>query len=282
MKTEDVKKLSPEERLLYWINERESIRRKKTLGLPAPWTDDEILQTYRFTCVRRMDDKVSDWLLRNWYRPYKDHENIVLAAVLARMLNNTESLTEIGFPKEWEPDSLVEKLNSRVVRGLKNFSGAYMITGTLGGTKVEQVIYKVADYMYKNPLEIDGKSMEEAVKSLIPYPGFSSFMAGQVVADLRWAMSGAWADKRRWAPIGPGSKRGMNRLKERPTDALLSQGQFLGELLEMISWLESKLPKDLTKRLEAIDYQSCLCELDKYTRALLGEGRPKQLYKGDL
>jgi len=34
-------------------------------------------------------------------------------------------------------------------------------------------------------------------------------------------------------------------------------------------------------RLEAIDYQNCLCEFDKYERALQG-GRPKRNYDGNI
>jgi len=44
--------------------------------------------------------------------------------------------------------------------------------------------------------------------------------------------------------------------------------------------LQCNLPQLLTQRLEAIDYQNCLCEWDKYERALWGEGKPKQLYWG--
>ena len=44
MNIKDVVKLSPLDRLLYWIKERESIRLKKEAGEPKPWTDDEILR----------------------------------------------------------------------------------------------------------------------------------------------------------------------------------------------------------------------------------------------
>jgi hypothetical protein len=40
------------------------------------------------------------------------------------------------------------------------------------------------------------------------------------------------------------------------------------------------LPMSITKRLEAIDWQNCCCEYDKYSRTLFGEGRPKQRYPG--
>ena len=105
-------------------------------------------------------------------------------------------------------------------------------------------------------------------------------MAGQVVADLRCAIKGDWKDKCEWAPMGPGSKRGMNRLRSRPVNQPLSQEQFLGELRSLILLCSSKLPVVIHRRMEAIDFQNCLCEYDKYSRTLEGTGRPKQLYPG--
>ena len=79
-------KKDPKNRFLYWIKERESIRKKKEAGNPKPWTDDPILQNYRFCNVRRMDDTVSQWLLKNWYEPYFDHPNMLSAAGLSSMI----------------------------------------------------------------------------------------------------------------------------------------------------------------------------------------------------
>jgi len=105
-------------------------------------------------------------------------------------------------------------------------------------------------------------------------------MAGQVVADLRWAMKGKWRDRNRWAPIGPGSRRGLNRLLEQDIKTPVKQEEFVKRLRQMIVTCEAFLPIELTNRMEAMDWQNCLCEFDKYSRVLLGEGRPKQLYPG--
>ena len=40
MLIEDVKSLSPEERFVYWIKERESIRVSRLLRSRGPWTND--------------------------------------------------------------------------------------------------------------------------------------------------------------------------------------------------------------------------------------------------
>lgn len=280
MKIKEVKKLSAFDRLVYWITERESIRLKKESGCKWPWTDDEVLSTYKFCNVRRADDRVSRWLITNWYEPYFDHPNMIVAATLARQLNNPASLEEVGFPEEWDADRIEGILNDRVTRGLTNFSPAYMITGTLGGTKVQQIVNKVVTPIHVNRPALNRKSMERSCEVLLPYAGFSTFIAGQVVSDLRWGMKGSWSDKMSWAPVGPGSRRGLNVVLGREFDAPMKQAEFSLHFQGLMEGLRNELPTWITDRMEAIDFQNCLCETYKYTKTLNGEGRPKQLYRG--
>lgn len=285
MKIAGVKKLSPFERLVYWIRERESIRLKKEAGEPKPWTEDEILQSYRFCNVRRMDDKVSQWLMTNWYEPYKDHPNILTAVALARFVNKPESLNVVtqsvfSFPKpKWDKI----KTGLRIIKssGETVFNGAYMVRGN--STKSPDKIGTVVDEYVRPMIErvmIANHSMEQTWEQIKDSYGFGSFMAGQVVADLRWAVSGPWNDRNEWAPIGPGSLRGMNRLQGRELKTPISQEDFLIELRAMVLNLKSGVPSSIRNRLELMDYQNCLCEYDKYNRALNGEGRPKSRYAG--
>lgn len=288
MKIKDVKKLTAFERLTYFITERESIRIARKNKKPAPWTDDERLQTYRFCNVRRMDDKVSQWLLKHWYAPHKNNPNMVVAATIARHFNLPsclQHLTKFVFG-EYQPDKIKETVRKLKASGQTVFNGAYMVRGMAKKEphwtpcKGDQVLDRVCQPMVETPPIVDTSSMETSVEALLPYWGFSTFMAGQVVADLRWALTGTWADRHDWAPIGPGSKRGINRLQERLLDQPLQQEEFLAELTEMMTNLKTVLPTSITGRLEAQDYQSCLCEFDKSERVLWGEGVPKQLYRG--
>lgn len=281
MKLSEVRKLNPIDRLTYWIKERESIRLKKEAGKPKPWTDDEILQSYRFCNPRRMDDKVSKWLYLNWYKPYFNHPCTLPAVALARFINKPESLSLIthlvytpGRPKWREIKSTLRKYRDA---GNVIFNGAYMVRGNDGQDKIECV---VDHYVRPMRVEIDRSSMEETWKAIHDCYGFGSFMAGQVVADLRWALDGSWEDRKIWAPIGPGSAKGMNRVQGRLPGQSLGQLQFLDELQVLILVLQRKLPKSISSRMEAHDYQNTLCELSKYEKALWDEGRPKQLYKG--
>lgn len=280
MKIKQVAELSPLDRFVYWIAERESIRLKRLSGLPKPWTNDEILQRYRFCNVRRMDDKVSQWLLKNWYEPYQDHPNMLIACVLARNFNLPAALETIGFPELWQPKHIKRTLRTMKAKGNCIFNGAYIVRGNDGVDKIASVIDYTVKPLVKSPLTVYPNSMRKTWEGLVARYGFGSFMAGQVVADLRWAITGRWADRRRWAPIGPGSMRGMNILLGRELNHHLPQKEFLSELTNVIVKASQKLPKALTRRLECMDWQNCLCEVSGYEKVLWNRGRKKQLYPG--
>ena len=273
MKIAEVRKLTPQERFLYWIEEREAIRLCREKGKPKPWTDDEILQQYRFCNVRRMDDTVSRWLLDNWYKPNYDHHNIVLACALGRFINLPSSLEAIGFPYFWDPTRVKDVLHKQT----KVFNAAYIVsTNGVSGDKVDIVIDSHIKPL--RTLSVPTSSMQEACKVLTSSKGVGTFMAGQIVADLRWACGGqgSWRDRLKWAPIGPGSRRGANRLLGRD----IKDSEFGSVLTDVISLCRTCLRRGIVDRLEAIDYQNCLCEFDKFERTLHGEGRPKRKYNG--
>lgn len=282
MKIERVKTLSVWDRYFYFVEEREKVRIAKEIGAPQPWTDDEIISTYRFCNMRRMDDRVSQWLLNNWYKPYFDHPNMLPAVAVARFVNLPSSLSQITtavFQKSYDPDLIVRILRHHRDAGNTVFNGAYMVRGNDGMDKIDCVVNYYVKAIRELDDPVDRSSMEKTHTNLLEAFGMGSFMAGQIVADLRWAMKGRWGDRRIWAPIGPGSKRGMNRLYERGLGDTLSQVAFGTNLSILIQRANERLPAQITERMEAQDWQNTLCEFDKYERALQGEGRPKQLYK---
>lgn len=279
MQVEEVKRLSVEERFIYWIKERESIRIKKEKGLPKPWTDDRIFQTYKFTCVRRMNDKVSQWLLKNWYQPNYNHPNMLLNVVLGRLFNKPSTLEHIGFQTKWDPN-VRYRLKEYRDSGNTVFNGAYIVsTNGLSGDKIDVLFDHLIEPLVNNLPKLDTDSVERSVSKLCGYWGLSTFLAGQIVADLVFATKGTWSDKCTWAAIGPGSRRGMNRFLSKPVDSGMTQGMFNDHLTKAITLLRTKLPH-IMKGLHAIDVQSCFCEFDKYERCLHKEGTPKQRYQG--
>ena len=269
------------ERFFYYINERHNIYRKQQENEKFPWTEDEILQTYSFCNVFRELDKVTIWLRKNWKEPYADHPNLPFAMAVARQINWPDTLEAIGFPEKWEPERVKHIMQSRKDCGWKVYTGAYMLTGTLGGTKIEQTIDKILTPLYKNPPPIYPESLEKTWKEYLPYAGFSGFMGYEVVTDLRHTKHLENAeDIMTWANAGPGAKRGLNRIYERPLNQTIKTPQLNEEMKLLLNFSEHEgILEKYVPKLEMREIEHCLCEFDKYERVRLGEGRPRSKYK---
>ena len=170
------------DRFFSYINERHAIYIRRQAGVKPFWTEDKILQTYSFCNVFRELDTVTIWLRENWKEPYADHPNLPFAMSVARQINWPDTLQEIGFPEEWNPDRVKDIMQGRMDRGEKVYTGAYMLTGTLGGTKVEQTIDKILTPLYENHPEIHPDSLQKTWSEYLRYSGFSGFMAYEAVS----------------------------------------------------------------------------------------------------
>lgn len=266
----------------YWIRERESIRSQREKGKKRPWTKDPILLKYRFCNVRRMDDRVSQWLMKNWYKPHKDSHHIPFACSVARQINWPETLadlTPLVFGK-WDANKAMKLMERRKYMGQKVYTGAYMLTGTLGGTKIEQTIKKILSPIKRTPPPLHWDSMEKTHAAYLPRAGYSSFIAGQVVADMVGCGYLDAEDTLTWAPLGPGSKRGLNRLHGRPLESGIPKKQAVAEMVDVYAEMRVRLPSIFKDRgLILMDLQNCLCEFDKYVRTSNGEGRPRSIFQ---
>lgn len=281
------------EKLVYWISEREKIRRLRESGTLAPWTGDKILQGVRFCNVRRMDDKVSKWLLDNWYPKNVigySQATVLAAAGLARLINWPDSLegminTRQGHFTKWDYEKAKTYFQARKAAGDKVFTGVYIINAAGGGSKVDIVLRQV-NTLYLHPELMDISSMESTHSKLQAVPGIGSFIAGQIVADLRHAWPGPWSDRHTWAPLGPGSRRGMGWLHGWDGVAKLAPVRqsdfelFLADLVMQLRGFDEFIDVMKDRKLEMHDVQNCLCEYDKFMRLSNGTGQAKNKFNG--
>ena len=267
--------------LAHFILEREQVRKNHDLKLARPWTNDPILQKYRFCNIRREDDRVTRWLRKRWR---KDHTNVELAMLLARMVNWPPTLEELGFPYTWQPKRALRILQERAARGEKVWGSAYVITTC--GRKMEKDDYVVNIVLNEAakvmPLARPGMKLEQYWSKLRQIPGLGAgFIAAQVVADLKFTQHHPLCDAKdwwTWAVPGPGSRRGIQRYFNNGELTGRSTPEFLRALHDI---MEETWPLLVGKigPLHAQDWQNCLCEWDKYMRVVRGEGKPKSLYK---
>lgn len=265
-----------------FITERERVRVAKERGTAKPWTDDIILQTFRFCNVRREDDAVTRWIAENWRTPHQDDPHVWFAMVVARLFNLPASLEVLGYPVPWKV-SAMGRLTRFRDQGNKVFNAAYIVsTNGRAMDKIDYVVEHILRPMWLNRVMLKihpTTTLENFHARLMHFNGMGSFMAAQVVADVKYtpALRGA-QDWYSWAAPGPGSMRGLNRVLDKDPDAPWGK-RWLPTLQQLRDAVLPTLPKTL-RDLHAQDIQNCLCEFDKYQRIKLQQGRPKQLYPG--
>lgn len=268
----------------HWITEREKCREGYEKGLPKPWSSDPILQAYRFCNVRREDDKVTKWIKNNWRDPYDGNPNMVLAMVMARTVNWPATLDEIKFPdfspsyfRDWK-EAVREIMKKRRTDGEKVWTGAYLVsTNGHRMDKIDYILDRVWTPIYEQFSDPENRWLENYHKALMQFDGMGSFMAAQVVCDLKYTSVLSQApDWDTWSAIGPGSKRGLNRFYGRKLEGNISASLYKIE----IASLQAAVQQYCNMALHAQDIQNCLCEFDKYVRVKNDEGKPRSGYNG--
>lgn len=85
-----------------WIKERYTVHLKKDIDkLPGPWTNWDVLQKYRFTNVKREQDKETLYVLKTVL--LNDNLTLrekILNTIAFRFWNKHETFEAFGFPKK--------------------------------------------------------------------------------------------------------------------------------------------------------------------------------------
>ncbi len=266
-----------------FILSRHAVYVARDAGKERPWSNDPILQTYKFCNAFREDDRVTRWIARHWREPYKDDRHLWFAlAVARRCINLPGTLRKIGYPVPWEPDHFLRVIERRKRKGKKIFnSAAYklIVSGQSGDLAELQVKFVL------NPLWASrdkfrphsNDTLQSFYHRLTAAPFMGSFYAAQVVADLKYV--GKLRHARDWwefVASGPGSRRGLNRVLQRVTDAAWDEQEWIEELRRLRKEISPALAKAGLPQMHAQDLQNCLCEFDKYERIRLGEGRGRK------
>lgn len=271
--------------LWYWVREREVARRRKEGGKPWPWTEDEILQSYRFCNVRREDDRVTVWIRKSIRQAFAGHPMLWLMLCIARQINWPETLLELITEDAWpsnprfEPQLMTAVLNARKARGDKIYTGAYMISAppAKGADKQAYIAENVIGALWRRREHFPNLhvTMRRVHEWITASNGWGPFMAYQAVVDMRFTpILGDAPDRSTWAAAGPGTIRGLNRLHGRPVATSLSQRQALLEMQAIYRTVEA----ETGVAMDFSDVPNILCETDKYLRVKNGEGKPRALY----
>jgi len=276
-----------QDELLTFMSERHKIYVRREMGEAKPWTDDPILQTYKFCNVYRELDRGTIWFAKNWRNT---HEDCWFASLVYRFVNWPETAQDIGFPVPWKFKKFITAIDKRAAAGKKCYSSAYMIS-THGVTQYKSLyLAESLDKIWKQrhiirPRKND--TLYEFHTRLMSCFDVGSFLAGQVVADIKYSDPFLKKAEDWWtfAASGPGSRRGLNRVCQAspnnpPVDEPWKEEHWRRQLAELHEVLKPFLARVQMPPIHAQDLQNCLCEFDKYERVRLGEGRPKSKYPG--
>jgi hypothetical protein len=265
--------------LMRFIGLRETARQRKAEG-KFPYSKDPIIARFRFCNVRREDDRVTRWVAFHWRAAHGLDPDLWFAMCVARLaLNDIDSMTQLGYPVPWKPKAFLKMVEARQAAGQRVYGPAYMIaTPGWSGPKHQFLVEKLLTPLWQNRRKlrpIKGDTLAGFHARLTAMHGVGSFTGGQVVADLKYVppldQASDWWD---WATPGPGSRRGLNRVCDRGLNDAWRDQDWLATLTKLRLVVNGRLPEPL----HAQDLQNCLCEFDKYERARLQEGTPKQLY----
>lgn len=313
-----------------YARERHKVYLRRTAGDGRPWSKDRIFHTNRFTNVFRELDKTTAWFRDIVREPLADDKRVVLATVLFRMLNRIEVGEAIfaqgdllngttafdEFTETGKTGQLKSTITSFVGKRGPYVTGAYIISTPPGQPKLDGVLRIVSDFnkswQHKQILEMWGnRSHMEAVFELlreVPYLG--KFHSYEIVTDLRHTKLLRNApDVLTWANMGPGARRGLNRVFNRPQpgerrarwNGTIHRDQALVEMRELLKLSrDARLWPQWAKatgkasgdnggftsasdwpRWELREVEHTLCEFDKYERVRNGEGKPRGKFTGE-
>lgn len=299
------------ERFFAYSRERHQIYLNRAAGKPRPWTDDAILRHYRFCNIYRELDKVTTWFRANVRAPLSTDPNVFLATLVFRMFNRISTGEAIFLQRglfvgqtAWDVflnSGDVEVLKAAILSycGQKGpfVTGAYIVKGPMGMPKLDGVLWVIEQFYkgkqkhtdhdfeggwYDAALHIHNHNLglQWAHAWFESHPYIGRFTAYEFVTDLRYTMFLENApDILTWANPGPGARRGLNRIHNRPIIKHPPREQQLEEMRQILKQSRSNYnwPKKWP-RWEMREVEHTLCEFDKYERTLAGEGRPRGVF----
>jgi alpha-glutamyl/putrescinyl thymine pyrophosphorylase clade 1 len=269
---------------LYWrfASERHAAFERRLAGLLPPWTNDPILQVYKFCNVYRAADRVSQYMIRDvaYGSDAGDVADRVFQIVAFRTFSNIatwETLKEVlgGSPTigDLVDGRFEHALTVAKRRNGKLYTGAFILCANKAFGHDEKHKNHVA--LFKHMFlasdfairALRASSLESLVNQLQSFPLMGPFMAYQTAIDLNY--SGLFEfDENDYTQAGPGALRGLRK-------AFVSLGDY--SAADTIRWMVEQQNTEFVRLelpfaglfgrpLHAIDCQGLFCELDKYCR----------------
>lgn len=286
----------------YWkfAAERQAVFFRRLTGIDESLTEDEVLNTYKFTNAYRASDRVSQYLIKNViYEGEQNPDELFFRILLFKTFNKIETwkllsnrIGKITY-KEYDFTKYDEVLTESLQSRISIYSAAYIMPSgskSFGQTYKHRNHLKLIEKMMADKLPrlvSDAKSMQQVFELLRSYPMIGDFLAYQYAIDLNYSELTNFNEMSFVVP-GPGAKDGIRKC--------FSDFGGLSEV-DLIKCMADR-QEDEFKRLgidfqslwgrplQLIDCQNLFCEVDKYARivhpeimGISGRTRIKQKFK---
>lgn len=266
----------------YFASERHAAFERRVAGTPAPWTDDSILQTFKFCNVYRAADRVSQYMIRDvcYHNEPCSPEDRLFQIVAFRTFSKIETWRSVhAFLGRYPTlDDLGDGSFSKALDHARQengglYTGAFILCATDAygqGLKHLNHIELFRHMFLIDPLGtrlLEARSLREVYDLLHTYPLMGDFMSYQTTIDLNYSDLINFSENE-FTQAGPGALRGVKKCFEdlgdyKPADVIL--------------WMVENQEKEMARLglqfnglwgrpLHAIDCQGLFCETDKYCR----------------
>lgn len=275
---------TPYERYWQTAYERQRIwHRRFVLGLPAPWTTDDVMRGFSFTNVYRELDRGTIYYTERILTPLLESgatDGDILAVTAAYRLFNKVATWEACFEDmqttEWNWVDCEERVRERAKVDAV-FTAATMVCaydGKPGRDKIERVSLMLSDIFRNRELFARDlkatRQAQDAWKVLTTLPAIGPFLAYEIYSDLMYVPGRffAWGEDA-WANPGPGCQRGLKLIWPGRTDYLALMRKLRDEqdaTFEKLGLDFAAIAPPGKARLTMRSIEHWCCEFQKYER----------------
>lgn len=270
---------------LYWTfaSRRQAAFEARLAGKAWPWTDDRILQTYKFCNVFRAADRVSQYMIQDvayGRDPESTAMDRVFQIVAFRTFSKIQTWRSVidnlgGAPRleHLRNGTFASALDRAKAGNGGLYTGAFILCANKAFGYDEKHRNHVALFKHMfldNACAeriLQAPSLEAVVRLLESFPLLGPFMAYQIAIDLNYSDLIEFGEND-YTQAGPGALRGLKK-------AFITLGDYTPA--ETILWMVERQDEEFGRlglpfsglfgrKLHGIDCQGLFCELDKYCR----------------
>jgi len=142
---------------LDFMVKREAVRQRRSTGSPPPWSDDWILNSFKFTNVKREHDATTRWMRENWTADRRDADagQTIFNCALFRYFGTVAMGQRLQWvSSSFDPEDVLRLAVEVRASGLHVFTPAYCKPHFNSEGNFEQAVsvYEKVCYRYLNSL----------------------------------------------------------------------------------------------------------------------------------